>query len=229
MTIGIYKLTFKDLEDWVYIGQSSNIEVRYSIHCSNLKLGKSNYLMQEAFEISKEFPILEIIEEVDLSELNNRESYWINYYNSVSLGLNLTDKVDVRGRGEDNFNASINNLTAENIFLEIVNNPKKLLIEISKEFNSTIAIVNSIAQGKTHTWLQEKYPSEYVSMLMQSRKGLWDAEHQGIKYPPIKDPYGNIYNITNLQKFAREHNLNNSSLHQLLKGKRKSCSKWVLA
>ena len=51
----------------------------------------------------------------------------------------------------------------------------------------------------------------------------------GIEYPKIKSPAGDVFEIDNLSNFARIHNLNKSSLHQLLTGKRKSCSKWKLA
>jgi len=58
MTIGIYRLRFNTLEDWPYIGQSSNIEQRYVCHKSELKHGKSNYMLLEAYSITNSYSII---------------------------------------------------------------------------------------------------------------------------------------------------------------------------
>lgn len=229
MTIGIYKLEFAGLEDWPYVGQSIDIERRYIHHCYDLKAERSNHMLQEAYKISQSDPRLIILEITKVHSLDTREMHWISALDSVNSGLNLTNKVGTSGRGENNLNSVISNKVVEEIFLMIVNNPNKLLTTIAAEYNIDKSIVNAISKGYNHKWIQEKYPAEYSIMLAQSRLGLWDAEHQGIHYPLIKDPNGILYKVTNVQKFAREHGISNSSLHQLLTGKRKSCSKWKLA
>lgn len=87
--IGIYKI--QNLKNGkVYIGQSNNIKYRIRQHKSHLRhnthynlfLQKSwNKYGEENFEFS-------IVEECELSQLNDRETYWCNYYkpNVYNLG-----------------------------------------------------------------------------------------------------------------------------------------------
>jgi hypothetical protein len=228
MTIGIYKLIFSGLEDWPYVGQSSNIEQRFHGHCSDLKHGKSNFKMQEAYAMSG-LPSHYIVEECSIEQLNSREIFWIKRLNSVDNGLNLTDKCVNNGFGEENFRSKYSNSVIENVFFTIVNNPDKNLKEIATIVGLEHSILASISSGYNHTWLKEKYPSEYEVMLKQSRRGLNTAKYQGIEYPAIKSPDGHVYNITNLQKFCRDHDLQPSCIHGVLHGNRKSHKKWKLA
>jgi hypothetical protein len=228
MTIGIYKLVFKGLEDFPYIGQSLNIENRYISHCSSLRRNISNFMMLEAYEISQEYPTLEIIEEVPIDMLNISEEYWINKLDTVNNGLNLTNKIDIAASGENNPHSKTSNKKAIEVLLYLYNNPTITLLETSKIFNINKSIIKSIAGGITYSWLSEIYPLEYKIVINQERKGLNTAQYQGKVYPKICSPEGIVYNVTNIQAFSREHNLNNSSLHQVLTGKRKSCSKWKL-
>lgn len=227
MTIGIYKLIFDSLEDWPYIGQSSNIEQRYIGHCSDLKTGKSNFKLLQAFEICG-LPKLEILEHCSIEVLNTREVLWIKRLNSVNNGLNLTDKIVNNGRGEDNFRSKYYNSQIEHAFLHILQNPNKNLKEIAVETNIEYGTLASIAHGNNHTWLKEKYPLEYDKMLSQSRRGLNTAKYQGISYPLVRSPSGQTYNITNLQKFCRDNDLDPSCMHGVLHGTRKSHRKWVV-
>jgi hypothetical protein len=231
MTIGIYMLTFDGLEDWPYVGQSQNIEERYVSHKSSIKLGNSNYKLLEAFEIAgKKYPKLTILEVCsDITSLDTREVYWINKLNSINNGLNLTDKVINKAYGEDNFNAKFANEIIENAFLFTCNNlslSNKQLASLTKVSESVIC---SLLAGSTHIWLKDKYPAEYDLLVYRNTKRTNSAKKLGIEYPKIKSPAGDIFEIDNLSNFARIHNLNKSSLHQLLTGKRKSCSKWKLA
>lgn len=85
--IGIYKITNK-INGKVYIGQSLDIEYRWkrhlwasdncAIHLAMRKYGNNNFSF-------------EVLEECDKSILNEREQYWITYYNSiVPNGYNMT-------------------------------------------------------------------------------------------------------------------------------------------
>ena len=85
--IGIYKIT--NPKGKVYIGKSINIEKRLDYY-KYISLRKTQHKLNNS--ISKygfENHILEIIEQCDESKLNEREIYWIEYYNSVELGLNI--------------------------------------------------------------------------------------------------------------------------------------------
>lgn len=79
---GIYKI--ENLKNHkVYIGQSNNVKRRFIAHKNLLEKNKhQNFYLQSAWnKYGKNAFSFEIIEEcVDRSELNQRETYWFNYY-----------------------------------------------------------------------------------------------------------------------------------------------------
>ena len=85
--IGIYKITNK-INNKSYIGQSIHIEQRWEEHlyqssgCSLLKYALHKY--------GKDNFSFEVIEECNQEELNEKEQYWIKYYDTFYNGYNLT-------------------------------------------------------------------------------------------------------------------------------------------
>lgn len=91
--IGIYKIT-NTLTNKIYIGQSIDIEKRWEAH--KLTINNSNIEAYER-ELYKDMRIFglnnfsfEIIEECSFEELNEKEKYWIQYFNSYEEGYNNT-------------------------------------------------------------------------------------------------------------------------------------------
>ena len=117
--IGIYKIKNK-VNGKVYIGQSIRIEKRWIDHKKTLRSNSHrNIYLQNAWnKYGEENFIHEIIEECDISELNDKEIYWIKYYNSTdsSCGYNLDkgggcnkeisditrEKLSISHKGENN-------------------------------------------------------------------------------------------------------------------------------
>lgn len=88
MITGIYKIENK-INHKVYIGQSINIERRWQAHLSPSQY--HNTILQAAFDkYGKNNFIFSILEECDKEQLNEREQYWINYYDSYKHGYNMT-------------------------------------------------------------------------------------------------------------------------------------------
>lgn len=88
--IGIYKIIINDY--YIYIGQSVNIEGRWSDHLSELRRNKHcNKKLQNTYNKYSNTIKFEILEECDVSELDNKEIYWIGYYRSYGTnhGLNM--------------------------------------------------------------------------------------------------------------------------------------------
>ena len=86
--IGIYRIT---INNKVYIGQSVNIYKRKTYHESYIKRNKhANAYMQRAFNKYNDFKF-EVIEECSIEELDERECYWIDYYDCLNgeFGYNL--------------------------------------------------------------------------------------------------------------------------------------------
>ena len=98
--IGIYKITNKK-NGKAYVGQSNNIERRFTQHC--YKGEKSRIPLDMAIQkYGKDNFAFEIIEECPLEKLNERESYWIKYYNTIENGYNCSEGGDQQSIGENN-------------------------------------------------------------------------------------------------------------------------------
>lgn len=88
----IYKIT-NIVNDKVYIGQTiKTVEKRFSQHINNSnKSYFSQIVLYKAFKkYGIENFVVETIEEVPNEQLDEREKYWIKYYNSYFDGYNST-------------------------------------------------------------------------------------------------------------------------------------------
>lgn len=88
---GIYKITCLKNQA-TYIGQSVDIKERWRQHIkSGINHGPTtNRLYQEMYKQGPENFTFEILEEVPREKLNERESYWIEFYKTKEVGLNGT-------------------------------------------------------------------------------------------------------------------------------------------
>lgn len=88
----IYKIT-NTINGKSYIGQIiQNVKERFYQHCAT-KCSKavSNMAIHRAIKkYGKSNFTVEVIEEIDSANLNDRERYWIKYYNSYNNGYNST-------------------------------------------------------------------------------------------------------------------------------------------
>lgn len=89
--IGIYKYQNK-INDKIYIGQSVNIERRYLQHIQDAKnrpeKGTGIDIAINKYGINNF--TFEIIEECPVEQLNEREKFWIEYFDSYNNGYNRT-------------------------------------------------------------------------------------------------------------------------------------------
>lgn len=224
MTIGIYALFWEE-QDLVYVGQSQNIESRFREHISNLRKGThTNYKVQEAFNKFKE-PILVILEESSVDNLNDLEIYYTSEFDSINTGLNIIEAGKV-GWGT-NSNASVySRLQILKVF-SLLYKTTLTYPQISKRTKVSESSVADIRSSKSHLWLSEVYPTEYNQMITR----ISNIEYK-TKYSkqPIKviDRHGVVYTVYNIREFAREHNLFNTHLGEVIRGNRKSHKGWTL-
>lgn len=93
MSCGIYKIT-NLINNKIYIGQSVNIEVRFTQHKNfeyNLRQHPSSHLYKAMKKYGIENFSFEIIEKCKVIELDDKEIYWIKFYDSRYNGYNETD------------------------------------------------------------------------------------------------------------------------------------------
>ena len=164
MTCGIYKLDFKD-SGKVYIGQSQNIESRYTQHLNTMLNKKASKKLQEAFD-TYGIPIYEILVECSMHELDTYEKDAIEIFDAVNNGFNTLDEARTMPRevGEDHPNAKYNNDSIETAFLLLCDYDYSHK-QVSSIAGISINMVHHIAAGTCHRWLEDKYPDKYKRML----------------------------------------------------------------
>ena len=91
--VGIYKIE-NQINGKIYIGQSINIEERWKRHLSDSqldKVSKTGTVIHKAINKygSQNFDF-SVIEECEEKELDEREIYWIDFYDSYYNGYNCT-------------------------------------------------------------------------------------------------------------------------------------------
>lgn len=146
--IGIYKIT-NLLNQKVYIGQSIDIEQRWKKHC----LTKDTCAIHKAIQkYGKENFSFEILEECREEELNDKEIYYINKYNSYINGYNMT----LGGEGASHpVKLSDKEVLQIKEFLSQTQIPIK---EIAKKFSVSDNTISSINLGKSRRQDDESYP-----------------------------------------------------------------------
>ena len=235
MTIGIYKLIF-DNDDF-YIGRSVNIEDRYKDHISLLsRLKHPSSKVQKAYN-SYGRPKLEILEGCSISNIKDREAYWISKENATILGLNVCEGGDDILVGEKHPMARYTNLQIlEAVRLLAASTPVLSHKEVSERSGITDAVVKDLVSEKTHVWVKEEHPELYQQMLdtkiLRKKHSLSNLNPFANKkvdvYKPVQSPSGEVFYIEHLTNFAKEHGLQASNLSKVLYGTRKHHKGWKL-
>lgn len=148
--IGIYKITNK-LNNKCYIGQSIHIERRWAEHCFPSKTSQISLAIQKYGKDNFNF---EILEECTLEQLDEKEQFWIKYYNSITPnGYNVTDYINgnsthFRFHSEKDIN---------NIIFDILNTNLSFT-DIANKYNINISNISRINKGETHIQEGLSYP-----------------------------------------------------------------------
>ena len=133
----IYKITNK-INGKSYIGQTiQNVKERFYQHCAT-KCSQAvlNMVIHKAItKYGKSNFTIEVIEEVESANLNDRERYWIRYYDSYNNGYNSTEG------GQDGIKL-FKNLDTESIVREYKSG--KSLREIGRLFNVDKQTINDL-------------------------------------------------------------------------------------
>lgn len=227
MTIGIYILKFSGT-DMVYVGQSVHIEERFSQHIRSLRNKNANSKLQNAY-YKYGIPTLQIILECSIDELFNAETEAIEIYDSINNGYNLIlpNQAPVMA-GISNPNSKYTERDYYNVLLllGIPGNSWKRIAELTGVSEYVISHISAL---ESHFWLKEKFPEEYERVkYIKNNSGRQCAFMQGVIYPKIVSPAGEIYEVHHVTNFAKEHNLLQPKLHEVLTGTRNTHKGWHL-
>ena len=147
----IYKIT-NTINSKSYIGQTiQNVRERFYQHCAT-KCSKavSNMAIHRAIKkYGKSNFTVEVIEEIDSANLNDRERYWIKYYNSYNNGYNST-------KGGQDGCKSFKDLDVESIIKEY-NTGKSLrtlgtIFKVDKQTIKDLLIRHNVELRTTRTY-----------------------------------------------------------------------------
>ena len=152
---GIYKLDFPNGK--IYIGQSRNIYKRILDHNRYAKQGHGQHNIQvceKAIQKYGEITSFIILEEInDLQLLDERESYWIHYFDSCNKnkGYNIIAQGNASHKaGVENTNAAFNEETLAQVIDLLQNHNELSLKDIGDKFNVNQETIVRINTGKSY-------------------------------------------------------------------------------
>ena len=132
--LGKIYLISNDINSKVYIGQTiQSLKKRFNGHCCYSKSDRSSnmYIKRAIHKYGKEHFSIHLIEEIPISLLNEREQYWIKYYDSYNTGYNLTEG----GQDSNYFNLHrLENSIDLRKFTDYILEFKPLAIEVARHF-----------------------------------------------------------------------------------------------
>lgn len=177
--IGIYKIT-NLIDHKIYVGQSGNIRRRWVNH--KIELNNNSHInrhLQYSWNKygEKNFKF-EIIEECSKSDLNDREKYWINYYNSSDrhYGFNIII---------DPYHSVPVKLNWDKVheIKKLLKNSNYNQVEIAERFNVHPDLIRSINAGRL--WIEDKdtYPISGTRIIKRRNINLEKNKKQLKLYP----------------------------------------------
>lgn len=198
-----------------YIGKTINsLEKRKSSHLYKSKQDGNGRFQNAIKKYGWNNFVWGIIEECEIDVLSERESYWINFYESHLFGYNLTLG------GDGGFNLSqLKKFTIKSPSGEIYNSSN--VAEFSRNHNLNPSCLCNVINGKRKSHKGWTLPETKLY-------GYQMRNEKIIKEFKILSPDGIIYSGKNIKKFAKENGLNPANLSMMINGKYKSHKGWTL-
>lgn len=168
MSIGIYKYQNK-INGKIYIGQSKNIENRKAAHTtrtfnnSNWNTEYNSIIHQAIRKYGIDNFDFEIIEECLISKLDEKEIYWIDYYNSYYNGYNIT-------KGGKSGSYFLYNDTIIEKVVDLLKNTELTHSEISNITGLENSYISNIRNGKYRVLNSEVYPLRPLNKIYSKEK-----------------------------------------------------------
>ena len=196
-----------DINNKVYIGQTVNKEQRWGQYISAVKRKPEAQVITKAMKrYGVEHFWMEIIES-QIENFDEREKYWIEYYNSLTPnGYNIAPGGEGTGAGIYAPLASIKDKTILNELIDEIIQNVDTLKDLAKKYHISYNTINEINQGRSYRNENLYYP------LRPTKKNDEDFIKQitySLKYELDK----------NLHQIALEYDIDYSFLNDINQGK----------
>ena len=210
----IYKIT-NLINNKVYIGQTKDLRKRWKEHCDCASdRRRTNYLYNAMRKYGIDNFKMEVIEG-PTPDYNEREKYWISYYNSFldkNKGYNMTlggeDPPILSG---DESSATIyNEKTINQIQFALINN-KLSYDEISKKFEISKEYLSMINRGISRKNDELYYPLRYNGNERKSSKIVLDITNSL------------LYTTKSIEQLSREYKIGANFIYDVNEGLHSQC------
>lgn len=160
MKFGKIYLITNDVNSKVYVGQTiQTLNKRFNGHCCYSKSDRSinMYIKRAIHKYGRDKFHIQLIEECPVNILDEREKYWINFYNSYNTGYNLT----LGGQDSNYFNINkLENIIDIKKFEQYILEFKPLVSEVANHFGiSKCSVYNLIKRINNPNLILNSYNS----------------------------------------------------------------------
>jgi group I intron endonuclease len=232
--IGIYKITSPTKR--IYIGQSIDIEFRFTTYKKMYCKGQTR-LYASFKKYGTEKHIFEIITECEIFELNEKERYYQELYNTLDKGLNCqfvkTDTQKYVHSKETKQKISASNtgkLGRKGVKFSEEHKIKIGLSKIGKkrpDVSERVTELNKKNTGVNNNFFGKTHSLESLQKMSLSRKGKYKGANSIFSKPVIDLNTGVFYySVTELAKLI---NINTNTLSRKLAGTKTNNTSYVYA
>lgn len=212
---GIYKIE-NSLNNKIYIGQSTNVFKRWGSHISdsfNENSKDYDMVIHKAFRKYKlnNF-IFSIIEECKQEDLNEREIYWIDFYNSYSNGYNAS-------KGGDNYEhlgEAVELYDFDGNFIKEYPSILKTAEELNVSYQTVCQVIYGQRKSCRNFQLKLKKDSKKIGRYTSNQGG------KKVTYK-LDNDYNIVGKYESVNEAARLNNIDSSSIAKCCNGKLKHC------
>lgn len=189
----------------VYIGQAKNAAERWLKHISAANKGY-NYVISKAMKKYGIDKFYYQILESQISNYDEREKYWIKYYNSrTPNGYNVAPGGNSVGNGIENPNSYFDSIEDILVIIDILQHTNYTITNIAKQFGCSEYVISQINLGSTYRQEGIDYPI---------RKTRYDKElikqiHYSLQYELDKS----------MNQIAKEYKIDRSQLDEINAGR----------
>ena len=141
----------------VYVGQTQAFAKRRSQHLADLKAHRhKNHKLQKEYDLLG-IPEIDVLEEVAITELDVRERFWIQEFDSIAQGYNIVD-------GGEGYKDKINtpgSKYSKLILLKVFRSLYTTTLsyrDIAKKFSVDKNLPYRMCSGNHYLWIGVKYP-----------------------------------------------------------------------